>query len=178
MGNQKGKRVKSGNLLLVCEEVMPGNFSNENRTRVHARKVPRVVSFAKSPRRIVRIYFWTMENLVLARGSAALNAGHSASLGVTTACTEHTFKRLHGGHITRLDVSFFDLGTKFMTGVTPDSGYTILTPGQVFGRRSRFLTWVASPRFQTTHADPFKISIPWTEHTRSVRKLQFFTVPG
>ena len=65
MGNQNGKRVKSGNLLLVCEDVMPGNFSNENRTRVHARKVPRVVSFAKSPRRIVRIYFWTMENLVL-----------------------------------------------------------------------------------------------------------------
>ena len=40
-----------------------------------------------------------------------------------------------------------------MTGVTPDSGYTISTPGQVFGRRSRFLTWVASPRFQTAEPE-------------------------
>ena len=49
----------------------------------------------------------------------------------------------------RLDVNFFDLGAKFMTEVTPDSGHAFLTPGQVFGCMSRFLTWVASPRFQT-----------------------------
>ena len=46
MGNQKGKRVKSVILLLVCEEVTPGR-ADENRTQIHTRnrKVPWVVRF-------------------------------------------------------------------------------------------------------------------------------------
>ena len=147
-GQPKREACEVGDyLLLVCEEVLPGTISNKSHTRVHARKVQRVVSFEKS-KGITRIYSWRI-CAGPCHGSAALNAVHSASLGVTTACTEFTFMRLHGGYIIRLDVSFFDPRSKCMTGVIPDPGYTILTPGQTFGRRSRFLTWVASPRFQT-----------------------------